>query len=95
LKDTFLSGVAMTRFGKLDESLMDMAEAAARGAIADAGLLPEQIDSLYFGNFLGRGIERQGVMASLLAERLAWRTCQPPTSRALADRPALHYATAP
>ncbi|WP_455902007.1 thiolase C-terminal domain-containing protein [Rhodococcus gordoniae] len=67
----YLSGAGMTRFGRHpDQGLFDLAVEAAEAAIADSGLSAADIDTLYFGNFLGRGFERQGVMASLLARRL-------------------------
>ena len=71
MKGVYVSGVSMTRFGKHpDKGLLDLAVEAGKAAMGDAGITTKEVDALYFGNFLGRGFERQGVMASIIARRL-------------------------
>ena len=50
-KSIAIVGVGMTPFGKfLDRSTRNLAEAAVRDALADAGIGPEAVDQVYFGN---------------------------------------------
>ena len=68
---THISGVGMTLFGRPKaKGLFGVVVDATNAAIADAGIAASDVDTLYFGNFLGRRFEGQGVMASLLAQRL-------------------------
>ena len=56
-------GWAHTRFGKLDdEDLEGLIARAAADAIADAGISPEDVDSIYVGNF--GGFEKQAFPSS-------------------------------
>ncbi|MEX2533214.1 MAG: hypothetical protein WD360_04555 [Nitriliruptoraceae bacterium] len=72
---SYLSGVGMTTFGRHpDATVVDLAEAAARQALADAHIDPEEVDALYLGNFLGQSLQHQGVLASLIARRLGLAT---------------------
>ncbi|TCC37393.1 thiolase domain-containing protein [Kribbella capetownensis] len=71
MRHTYVAGTATTTFGRHpDKTLIDLAVEAGEMAIADSGLERSEIDAVYFGNFLGRGIDGQGVIASLLALRL-------------------------
>lgn len=53
-----------------DAGLVDLAVDAGRRALDDAGLVATDVDAIYFGNFLGRSLEGQGVLASIIAARL-------------------------
>lgn len=72
--DTWIAGTAMTPFGRIEGSTtVELAVQAAQGALADAGLDAEDVDTLYLGNFLGQSLHHQGVLASLVARRLGLR----------------------
>lgn len=50
-KSIAIVGAGMTPFGKfLDRSTRNLAETAVRDALADAGIGPEAVDQVYFGN---------------------------------------------
>ena len=56
-------GWAHTRFGRLDEhDLESLIVQTASEAIADAGIAPSEVDSIYIGNF--GGFEKQGFPSS-------------------------------
>lgn len=68
---TCITGTGMTRFGRHEEAdVVDLAVEAAQEAMTDAGVGPEDIDCLYLGNFLGQSLLHQGVLASIVAQRL-------------------------
>jgi acetyl-CoA acetyltransferase len=51
MRDVYVAGVGMTRFGKFpDSSVRSLAEEATAGALADAGLLPGQVETAFFSN---------------------------------------------
>lgn len=69
-----IAGVGMTRFGRRpDQSLVALACEAARAALDDAGVRAEDLDALYLGTFAGRSLQRQGVLATVVAERIGAR----------------------
>jgi acetyl-CoA C-acetyltransferase len=69
-----ISGTATTRFGRRpDASLGELGVEAARSALADAGLEPQAVDTLYVGTFLAQSLGEQGVLASLIANMLGLR----------------------
>jgi acetyl-CoA C-acetyltransferase len=67
---TYLAGTAMTPFGRSDASLLDLAVTAGKDALLESGIEPSEIGCLYVGTFLGQSLERQGVLASLVAREL-------------------------
>lgn len=68
---TYVAGTAMTAFGRSDDlDLLGLAVRAAADAMADAGVEAESIDAVYLGTFLGQSLQRQGVLASLVAREL-------------------------
>lgn len=69
----YLAGSAMTPFGRSDLSLRELAVEAGRDALADSGLAPTDVDTLYVGTFLGQSLHQQGVLASLIARELGLR----------------------
>lgn len=69
--NVYLAGTAMTTFGRHPEAnTVELAVQAGQAALEDAGLQPDQVDTLYVGNFLGQSLHHQGVLASLVARRL-------------------------
>jgi acetyl-CoA acetyltransferase len=54
MRDVYVAGVAMSPFGKYPErSTREMAEKAVADALADAGLEPQVVQYVYFGNAIG------------------------------------------
>lgn len=67
----YVAGTAMTPFGRHPEAAtIDLAVHAGLAALEDAGLQPDDVDTVYVGNFLGQSLHHQGVLASLIARRL-------------------------
>jgi acetyl-CoA C-acetyltransferase len=59
-----LIGYYSTKFGELwEQSLYDMVREAINGAVAEAGIEPEQIDAVFYGNMMG-GILENNVHAT-------------------------------
>ena len=70
-----IAGVGLTRFGRAPKRTgRDLFAEAADAALADAGVPPDHVDALNFGNFMGSLSERQGHMGPLMAEA-AGMTC--------------------
>jgi acetyl-CoA C-acetyltransferase len=56
----YITGAHNTRFGRLEEhTLYTLYEEAAKGAIADAGIEPDEIDAVFVGNYSGGGFNNQ------------------------------------
>ena len=71
MTELFLAGTGMTPFGQHpDRTLLNLAADAGTAALADAGVEASDVDALYLGNFLGQSLQHQGVLASLVAQRL-------------------------
>ena len=49
----YISGVAMTRFGRHEASMQDLAQSAVCDAVADAGLELPAIEAMYSCNVFG------------------------------------------
>jgi len=65
-KNLYVAGVAMTRFGRHDQlSMQDLAQEAVVGAIADAGLAPEDIQAFYCSNVYGGMVLGQVLLRDL------------------------------
>lgn len=67
---TSIAGVDMTPFGEHEVSLPELFAAAAKGAISDAGVSPEEIDQLYLGNTFGGEISQQSHLGPFVASYL-------------------------
>lgn len=66
-----VAGVGLTRFGKHPERTgRDLFGEAGQTALADSGVPREDVDALFYGNFMGELSERQGHQAPLMAEAL-------------------------
>ncbi len=64
-----VAGVGLTRFGSHPERTgRDLFAEAAASAFADAGVDPDAVDELNYGNFMGALAEHQGHQAPLMAE---------------------------
>ena len=58
-------GLGHTKFGRLDGSLEDLIQVAAREALADAGLSGADVDAVWLGNF-NAGMVPDGFCASMI-----------------------------
>lgn len=68
------SGTPMTQFGRSEDlDLLGLAVRAAVDAVADAGVDRQTIDAVYLASFLAQSLQRQGVLASLVARELGLR----------------------
>ncbi|MFC6754300.1 beta-ketoacyl synthase N-terminal-like domain-containing protein, partial [Halorubrum tibetense] len=64
-----VAGVGLTRFGSHPERTgRDLFAEAAASAFMDAGVDPDAVDELNYGNFMGALTEHQGHQAPLMAE---------------------------
>lgn len=71
MRDVAIIGVGMTQFGKLTgRGLVDLANEAARDALADAGMTPQDIQSFYLGNFAGEVLTGQATLAAMVARTI-------------------------
>jgi acetyl-CoA acyltransferase len=60
LRDVYVSGVGMTRFGKQPErTLKDLTAEAVNGALRDAGRTVDDVQEVFFGNAAAGAITRQ------------------------------------
>ncbi|WP_372604617.1 thiolase family protein [Actibacterium sp.] len=51
MRDVIISGIGMTAFGKfMDRNLKSLSEEAVSAALKDAGITPDQVDQVIFGN---------------------------------------------
>lgn len=70
MKKVYVAGVHMTRFAKMpDESVRTMTETAVAGALADAGVVPDQVGATYFGNAISGIITGQEMVRGQSALR--------------------------
>lgn len=71
LREVFVVGCGMTKFGRHDErSLMDLAVEASLRAIDDAEPREVEVDAVYFANMLGGELTYQTAIASALVDEL-------------------------
>ena len=64
-----IAGVGMTKFGKNGErTARDLFGEAAGKAFDDAGLAPDDVEEVYYGNFMGEIAEQQGHSGPLAAD---------------------------
>lgn len=71
MRKVSVAGVGSTRFGRHDGVPVDeLAAAAGRSALADAGVEPERVGALYLGNFVGGMLTGQEVLAGLAGEAI-------------------------
>jgi acetyl-CoA acetyltransferase len=66
-----VTGVGLTHFGEYPERTgRDMFAEAGLAALDDAGLVPEDVEALFYGNFMGEMAEHQGHEAPMMAEAI-------------------------
>jgi acetyl-CoA C-acetyltransferase len=71
MRDVAIIGAGSTPFGRMEgHSIVDLAVAACRDALADGRVERRQIQALYLGNFVGERLANQGSLAPLVAARL-------------------------
>ncbi|MXV60574.1 3-ketoacyl-CoA thiolase [Natronorubrum sp. JWXQ-INN-674] len=71
MSKAFIGGTGMTSFGSFpDRTGRDMFAEAGLAALDDAGLAPEDVDEVFYGNFVGTLAENQGHQGPLAAEAL-------------------------
>ncbi|SIS01252.1 thiolase C-terminal domain-containing protein [Natronorubrum thiooxidans] len=71
MSKAFVAGTGMTAFGTFpDRRGRDMFAEAGLAALDDAGLEPEDIDEVFYGNFVGTLAENQGHQGPLASEAL-------------------------
>ncbi|MFQ3296031.1 MAG: acetyl-CoA acetyltransferase, partial [Natrialbaceae archaeon] len=64
-----VAGGKSTKFGEYPERTgREMFAEASQGALEDAGIEPNDVDALYYGNFMGQDAENQGHQGPLMAE---------------------------
>jgi acetyl-CoA C-acetyltransferase len=63
-------GIASTKYGALENSFIDLVKEAAKKALDDAGIGPDEIDAFYFGNFAGDQFFGQNHLASYAASSI-------------------------
>jgi acetyl-CoA C-acetyltransferase/acetyl-CoA acyltransferase len=69
MTDPRVAGVGLTPFGELSERTgRDLFAEAGLAALDDAGVDPDDVEALYYGNFMGELAEHQGHQAPLMAE---------------------------
>jgi acetyl-CoA C-acetyltransferase len=70
-QNVYVTGTAMTPFGRAEHlDLLGLAVSAGRAAMVDAQITPSDVDAIYVGSFLAQSLQRQGVLASLVAREL-------------------------
>lgn len=63
-----IAGAAATKFGRRPElEVAELGAEAARAALADGGFEAGDVDAIYVGTFVAQSLNRQGVLASLIA----------------------------
>ncbi|MFB6069712.1 MAG: thiolase domain-containing protein [Halanaeroarchaeum sp.] len=66
-----IAGVGLTHFGEHPErTSRDMFAEAGLAALEDAGVEPEEVEGVFYGNFMGELAEHQGHQGPLAAEAL-------------------------
>ncbi len=71
MSKAILAGSGMTPFGNLgDRTGRDLFASAGLAALEDAGLEPDDVDEVFYGNFVGTLAENQGHQGPLAAEAL-------------------------
>ena len=69
-----VSGVGLTHFGEHPERVgRDMFAEAGLAALEDAGVDPDEIEALFYGNFMGEMAEHQGHEGPMMAEAIGTR----------------------
>ncbi len=71
MSDPRVSGVGHTQFGQFPErTARDMFAEAGLAALDDAGVGPDDVEALYYGNFMGEIADHQGHQGPMMAEAI-------------------------
>ncbi len=70
MREVAIIGCGMTRFGKLEQGLVDLLVEASLAAITDAGVSEREFDALYVGNMCCGELNKVTGVASVLADRI-------------------------
>ncbi len=71
MSDPRVAGIGLTHFGKHPERTgRDLFAEAGLAALDDAGVDPDDVEELFYGNFMGELAEHQGHQGPLMAEAL-------------------------
>ncbi len=74
MSDPRVSGVGHTVFGQDSErTARDMFAEAGLEALDDAGVSPDEVEALYYGNFMGEMADHQGHQGPMMAEAIGAR----------------------
>lgn len=68
LRDVAIVGCGMTRFGRLEQSLLELMAIFSLRALDDAGI--ERVDAIYTANMGSAALNKQSLIASALADNL-------------------------
>jgi acetyl-CoA C-acetyltransferase/acetyl-CoA acyltransferase len=69
MSDPHVAGIGLTHFGKHPERTgRDLFAEAGLAALDDSGVDPDDVEALFYGNFMGELAEHQGHQAPLMAE---------------------------
>jgi acetyl-CoA C-acetyltransferase len=85
MRAVYIAGAGMTRFGRSDLPLVDLAGAAALAALHHAALGKTPVDAVIVANMGGGRINRQTALGSALVDRLA---LYPAAAEAVENGPA-------
>lgn len=70
MRDAYIAGAAMTRFGKFpDSTIRSLGEEATGGALADAGVRPEDVEIAFFSNAVAGILTGQEMIRGQVALR--------------------------
>ncbi len=70
MADVYVAGVGMTKFGRLNRSLLDLLAEAARSALLNAGM--DRFDAIYLGAMNPEEFVGDGCLASLFADYIGY-----------------------
>ncbi|MDQ0429436.1 acetyl-CoA C-acetyltransferase [Planomicrobium stackebrandtii] len=68
MTSTYIHGIGMTKFGRLESSLKELLLEACNEAVKDAG--NPKIDAVFVGNFMGGSISNQEILGAIVANEL-------------------------
>ncbi|RNF40195.1 thiolase C-terminal domain-containing protein [Planococcus salinus] len=68
MTNTYVHGIGMTKFGKLESSLKELLLEACAEALNDAGR--PKVDAVFVGNFMGGSISNQEILGAIVANDL-------------------------
>lgn len=70
MRDVYIAGTAMTRFGKFPgTTIRALAEEAVNGALADAGITTDQVDMVFYANAVAGVLTNQEMIRGQVALR--------------------------